>query len=104
NTIAQPSAATASGKIMKAKIFYLCQSSAFAPSTQRRFSLMSDMILQLIPFLIVGAIFVIPNYRLAAKLGSPAVVMAILTIIPFIGYFITIYLIYHAIFTLLDRK
>ncbi len=65
---------------------------------------MSDILMQMTPFFIWSTIFAVINYKLASKIGSPnAIVMAILSFIPIIGIIPTVYLLYHAIFTLLDR-
>jgi uncharacterized membrane protein len=63
----------------------------------------NSMIVSLLPLFIIGIAPAWGNYFLAARTGRSGILYAVLTLIPFIGAMVTIYLFYRAILFAIDR-
>jgi hypothetical protein len=63
----------------------------------------NEVIFQLLPLFIIGIALAWGNYFLAVKSGKNGVLYVVLTLIPIVGSFVTIYLFYRTFMYLLDR-
>jgi hypothetical protein len=62
-----------------------------------------SMILSLLPFFIIGIAPAWGNYFLATRTGRSGILYVLLTLVPMIGFAVTIYLFYRAILFAIDR-
>jgi hypothetical protein len=63
----------------------------------------NSMIMSLLPFFIIGIALAWGNYFLATRTGRSGILYVVLTLVPVIGYVVTIYLFYRAILFAVDR-
>ena len=64
---------------------------------------MTEIILQLIPITIIGALFSWGNYLLAARTGRSAWLFAVLSLVPIVGLIVVYYTLYSSLRYALDR-
>jgi hypothetical protein len=64
----------------------------------------ASMLMSLLPWLIISIFFGWGNYLLATKSARSGILYAALTIIPLVGFVVTVYLLYSCIIRLLDQQ